>query len=134
MVATQCQHMVTVGKIQLQAEGGCNIATSSQPTATQCTRIISAKRAKQGFTHCFAHTKRGGHMQDPKLDGAPTTTKPTLFQRLRAKDKSAKRAIAKGKARLEQYTFNMAKSTTEQRQQWIAHRRYLDGSTTCNGM
>ena len=119
--------MATVGKPQLQ--GGCSIAT--RPAATQCTRgIAPAKRAKHGPTHCHAHTKKVGRLHGhPKLGATPSATPPTLFQRLRAKDERSKRAIAKGKARLAQCTFNVSKSTKEQRQQWAAHCKYLDSVT-----
>ena len=64
--------------------------------------------------------------EHPKLGATPSASPPTPFQRLRAKDERSKRAIAKGKARLAQCTFNVSKSTKEQRQQWAAHRKYLD--------
>ena len=117
-----------------QSKGGCNIA--SQPVATQYTHVIASKCVKQGPTLSLACTKRGGlgRVQHPKLGTAPTATPPTLYQRLRAKQEKAKRAIAKGKARLEQCTFNVAKSTKEQRQQWIAHRRYLDSTIAMHKM
>ena len=109
-----------------------------------CSNVIFAKRAKQGFTHCFAHTKlkaglrQQGQVQAPQCqpDMACTTTKnaPTLLQKLRAKNKKAKQAIAKGQAHLAQlagactgpHFSDVAKSTKEQRQQWTAHRKYLD--------